>query len=98
MKPYAESFYSSKAWKDCRNAYRLSVGGLCERCCAKGLIVSGEIVHHKVHITPDNITDTSVTLNWSNLELLCRDCHAEVHKKNKKRYRVDRNGKIYATD
>ena len=95
MKEYAESFYSSKAWQACRKAYRLSVGGLCERCRAKGLIVPGEIVHHKVHLTPDNIQDTSVTLNWDNLELLCRDCHALVHKP-QKRYKVDKQGRVIA--
>lgn len=98
MREFATSFYSSKAWQRTRAAYAASVGGLCERCRSKGLIVPGAIVHHKVHLTPENIHDDSVTLNWSNLELLCRDCHAEVHKKNKKRYRVDRNGKIYATE
>ena len=98
MREFAESFYSSKAWHDCRKAYRLSVGGLCERCRSKGLIVPGEIVHHKVHLTPDNITNESVTLDWSNLELLCRNCHAEIHNNIKKRYFVDENGKIIASD
>ena len=98
MKPYAAAFYSSKAWQRCRAGYRRSVGGLCERCRARGLIVPGEIVHHKVHLTPENINNPDIALNWSNLELLCRDCHAEVHKKNKKRYKVDEFGKIIGED
>ena len=53
MKPYAESFYNSHAWKDCRRAYSKSVGGLCERCLQRGIYSPGEIVHHKVHITPE---------------------------------------------
>lgn len=79
MREFAKEFYSSKAWKDCRAAYRKSVGGLCERCRAKGLIVPGEIVHHKKYISPENIQDPMVLLNWDNLELVCRQCHAELH-------------------
>ena len=72
MKPYAEAFYKSKAWTDCREAYARSVGGLCERCLRDGRFTAGEIVHHKTHITPENITDPRVTLSWDNLELVCR--------------------------
>lgn len=95
MKDYARDFYLSQAWLNCRKAYAKSVGGLCERCLAKGLYVPGEIVHHKVHITPDNIHDETITLDWNNLELVCRDCHADEHRKIKKRYRVDKFGKIF---
>ena len=82
-------------WKDCRKAYIKSVGGLCERCYSKGIIKHGDTVHHKTPLTPENINDPSVTLNPENLELLCRDCHAEIHKP-EKRYKVDEWGKIIA--
>lgn len=42
-------------------------------------MVPGEIVHHKVHLTPKNIGDPSVSLSFDNLELVCRDCHAAEH-------------------
>lgn len=71
-----------------------SVGGLCERCLKKGLIVPGEIVHHKVYISPDNINDPAITLNPNNLELLCRDCHAEEHTDRRKRYKLDNLGRV----
>lgn len=71
-----------------------SVGGLCERCRKKGLIVPGEIVHHKVYISPDNINDPAITLNPDNLELLCRDCHAEEHADRRKRYKLDDLGRV----
>ena len=90
-KEYAKDFYNSQAWKDCRNAYVKYRAGLCERCYAKGIYSAGEIVHHKVHLTPDNINDTNVTLSFDNLQLLCRECHAEVHGK-QKRYRFDTDG------
>ena len=94
MKEFAEVFYNSKAWKQCRSGYRKSVGGLCEDCLKKGLITPGEIVHHKIAITPENITDPSVTLNWQNLKLVCRNCHAIEHGARICRYTVDPIGRV----
>lgn len=96
MKEFAESFYFSPAWRKCRAAYVRSKGGLCERCLERGLYVPGVIVHHKIHLTPQNIGDESVTLNWDNLELVCRDCHAELHASRARRYKVDEYGRIEA--
>lgn len=76
---FAKTFYHSKAWKHTRESYFNSVHGLCERCLKRGQYVPGEIVHHIKHIEPWNIGDESVTLNFDNLELVCRDCHAELH-------------------
>lgn len=98
MRQFAESFYKSKAWQHTRDAYASSVGGLCECCRSHGLINAGEIVHHKVHLTPENINDPDVTLNFDNLELLCRDCHGKKHKKIDRRYFFDKNGKIFTHD
>lgn len=98
MKEYAEKFYKSRAWEQCRSAYAKSKGGLCEVCLAKGLIVPGEIVHHKVHITPENINDLHVILDWNNLQLVCRECHAEAHHAARfgaaRRYDVDQLGRV----
>lgn len=96
MKPFAEAFYNSRAWRDCRKAYAKSRGGLCERCIERGVYKPGEIVHHKVYLTPDNINDPAVTLNWDNLELVCRDCHAQEHIGIVKRYKVDEYGHVIA--
>ena len=95
---FAGNFYKTAAWKKCRGAYILSVGGLCERCYANGIIKHGDTVHHKVHLTAENINDPSVTMNPENLELLCRDCHAAMHAKNERRYRVDEAGRVIAYD
>lgn len=92
MKDFASRFYSSVAWAQCREAYRKSVGGLCERCLRNGLYTPGEIVHHKIHITPDNIDNPLVVLNWDNLELLCRPCHGLAH--GGKRYKINKDGKV----
>lgn len=96
MKEYAEQFYKGTAWKECAIAYKKSVGGLCEPCREKGIITAGEIVHHKMRITPENICDPNVTLNWNNLQCVCRECHAEAHTKVRRRYKVDKFGRVEA--
>lgn len=98
MKDFAASFYKSKAWQDCRAAYVKRAGGLCERCLARGMYVPGVIVHHKTHITPNNINDPAVTLNPDNLELLCRDCHGSEHRGFERRWKVDETGRVSAAE
>lgn len=94
-KDYAKAFYTSKVWEKTRRGFVKYKGGLCERCLAKGIYNPGVIVHHKIHITPENIGDPSVTLNFDNLELVCRECHADVHSsKEGKRFIIDENGRV----
>lgn len=95
MRDFAALFYKSKAWQHCRDAYARSKRGLCERCLMQGRYNAGVIVHHKIHLTPDNINDPNITLNPDNLMLLCRDCHALAHKPTK-RFKVDEFGRITA--
>ena len=71
---FAKAFYNSKEWQHCRDAYIEHVHGLCERCHRPGWIV-----HHKCYLTPANIEDPDVTLNFDNLEYLCQDCHNLEH-------------------
>ena len=92
-KDFAQDFYKSKAWQHCRQAYAASAGNLCEECLRENKITAGEIVHHKIHLTPDNINNPAVSLNWDNLELVCRSCHLKLHG-NTKRYSVDPLGRI----
>lgn len=74
-KEFAKQFYQSPAWKKCRKAfisYRRSLdGGLCEICHER----PGFIVHHKILLTPANINDPDVTLNFGNLQYVCLECH-----------------------
>ena len=73
-KEYAKSFYNSVEWKKCREAFMKSKHYICERCGG-----SAYIVHHKEHITPYNINNINITLNWNNLQALCLECHNLVH-------------------
>lgn len=95
-KDFARSFYSSTMWRECRNAYASYRGHLCERCIRRGILSHGEIVHHKIELTPENINDPNITLAFNNLELLCRPCHAEVHDQRKKcrRFTIGPDGEI----
>lgn len=94
MKQYAERFYKSIQWVNCRNAYMKSVGGLCEDCAKKGKITAAEEVHHIKFITPQNINDPNITLNWKNLVALCRECHKKRHGARQRRYEVDEWGRV----
>ena len=78
-KPFARKFYSSNAWQDCRNEYAKRRHYLCENCLRKGIYKPGEIVHHKIELDPINIERPEVALNFDNLMLLCRECHAAMH-------------------
>lgn len=95
MKEYAKSFYASEAWRKTRHAYIQQANGLCERCRASGEFVPGKIVHHKKYITPENINNSRITLSFSNLELLCEDCHNKEHKRKKNcRYTFAADGSL----
>ena len=92
-KTFADPFYVSPEWKRCARKYKIFVGGLCEQCRKNGKIVPAEEVHHKIHLTPENINRPEIALNWANLIALCGDCHREKHRK-KRRWTVDADGNV----
>ena len=99
---FANNLYNSTAWKNTRRDYIKSVGGLCERCMAQGIVKPAELVHHKTPLTPSNIDNMDISLSWDNLQALCRECHAEVHEeiyqaKRKRRYKIV-NGRVIIRD
>lgn len=71
---FAAKFYASKQWKRTEAAVMKAYAYTCQRCGRPA-----RIVHHKTWLTPDNINDPNVTLNWDNLEPLCIDCHNREH-------------------
>lgn len=91
-KDFAIEFYSSTIWKHCRESYSKMKTYTCERC--------GDVateVHHIIHLTPENITDPEVTLNYKNLMCLCHKCHLREHKGNTgRRYIIDAQGHVTA--
>lgn len=75
---FARPFYSSRAWKETREAY-INAHPLCERCLTFGRMTPGTIVHHIEHLSPENIDNPAISLGFDNLETVCRDCHAKEH-------------------
>lgn len=95
VKDFAKGFYKSKAWRDCRAGYIAHARGLCELCLTDGIYKPGVIVHHKIHIDADNISDPKIILDWNNLQLVCRDCHARIHAPGRdRRYSLDELGRV----
>lgn len=74
LREFARGFYLSKEWRRTRAYIVARDHGLCVKCGRPG-----EIVHHKEHLTPENINTPEIALGENNLELLCRDCHAIAH-------------------
>lgn len=87
-KLWAKPFYNSKAWQDCRDGYFNLRFGLCELCDKPG-----EEVHHKIFLTPENINNENITLNWDNLQLLCKKCHNAVHERAYEMHRIKTRNK-----
>ena len=82
-------FYKSVAWKVAREIKIREANGKCERCGALG-----EEVHHIKRITVQNITDPMISLNQDNLELLCKKCHNEEHKRFSNSQQFDKDGNL----
>lgn len=76
-KAFAARFYASARWKKTQAAVMKAYNYTCQRCDKPA-----KIVHHRTWLTPDNINDPNVTLNWDNLEPLCQDCHNAEHQQN----------------
>lgn len=72
--PAQVTFYKSSKWLKCRAAFLAGRFYICERCGRPATIA-----HHKRHITPENVSDPNVTLNFDNLEALCVECHNKEH-------------------
>ena len=68
-------FYKSSLWEKTReNALRRDKY-LCVECGRPA-----EVVHHKIHLSLENVNDPSISLNLDNLISLCGKCHFAEHK------------------
>lgn len=82
------NFYKSKQWLIARTVNIQNANGKCERC---GMVA--DEVHHKIHLTVDNVKDALISLNQNNLELLCKECHNKEHDRFKKKHNpFDKDG------
>lgn len=63
-------FYRSDKRKVASAIKIASCSGFCEKCGA-----IGTEVHHKIHLTPNNVNDHEISLNQDNLMLLYNECY-----------------------
>ncbi len=81
----SKQFYNSKAWINFRKQIILErmtdEGIICEECNKK-IYKSGEAhIHHIEELTCDNLNDYNISLNPSNVLILCNKCHNDVHER-----------------
>ena len=81
-----QSFYSSPKWIIFRRKLimqRKDKNGrvICEMCKKPILIAKDITAHHKIELTLENLNDHNISLNPSNIELVCHDCHNKEHQR-----------------
>jgi len=74
VREFAKHIYQSPQWKRVRTYIIQRDDGLCVRCGEPG-----NTVHHKTHLTPQNINAPTVVYGEDNLETLCEKCHGTEH-------------------
>ena len=73
--------YNSKEWQQLR-IEKLRANPLCEVCQAQGFVKSAHCVHH-IHPIEDSHSMQEMkhwAFMWENLQSLCDECHAAIHK------------------
>lgn len=95
-KEFSKSFYESPHWRKTRANYFEYCHGYCELCMQEGIFSRAEIIHHKIELTPENITNPNISLSFENLQALCRECHLKVHGNRHKRFKIDELGRVSA--
>lgn len=82
---FSKPFYNSKEWQRVRDYIMKRDKYLCAVCGKPA-----EEVHHIVKLTPRNINDVNISLNPDNLISLCRDCHFDQHKTDKREGQINK--------
>lgn len=72
---------NSKEWRSLR-ARKLAANPLCERHLRQGKVVAASVVHHIIEVESGHteVECRTLAFSWQNLQSLCRECHAEIHK------------------
>lgn len=75
-----KSFYASENWLKFRTTIIAERGPICETC--RKIIANPkecEVDHYPIELTPENVHDTSISLNPVNVKVRCHDCHNQRH-------------------
>lgn len=78
------NFYRSKEWENLLKVLkieRVNSDGqlLCEYCKKPILRAYDCIGHHVIHLTEENYTDSNISLNPDNIQLIHHKCHNLIH-------------------
>lgn len=75
-----QKLIGSRRWRELRAA-KLQANPLCEQHLKEGKIVAASVVHHIVEVESgrDDAECERLAFAWSNLQSLCRECHAKIH-------------------
>lgn len=84
---FSKKFYDSREWEEVRQFVLMRDRFICQLCGRPA-----QEVHHKIHLSPENIWDPKITLNPANLISLCKDCHFAQHTKDKEAGKRKANG------
>jgi hypothetical protein len=74
-----KSFYASEKWQIFRLLIISQRDLRCEHC---GQLVARSVeltLHHKIELTPENVSDTNISLNPDNVLVVHHDCHNKIH-------------------
>ena len=76
--------YADPRWRPLREQVMARDGGLCQECLAKGILTPATQVHHRISPFQGGLSQQDFDFyawDLSNLEAICRDCHAAIHAK-----------------
>lgn len=80
--PWAVQFYNGKSWRSLRGRLIAERNYICEECGGNFVFEPSRLVgHHKIELTPENITDVNIALNPDNIKIVCKECHDKEHKR-----------------
>ena len=80
------TFYTSKAWADFRKvviAERMKDDGFVyDEVTGLPIVKAYDIIlHHKTHLTEDNVNDVTISLNPDNIQIVSAKTHNKIHEK-----------------
>ena len=79
-----ETFYTSNEWRKFRETF------IAERLARDGELIDEEtseviidpskvVLHHKIHLTEENVNNREISLNPKNIELVSEQTHTKIH-------------------
>ena len=74
-------FYTSDDWKSIRQQLMIEREMICEVCNKLITPAYKAVGHHKVELDMSNVNDPEISLNLSNLMLVCNSCHNSLHRR-----------------